>query len=154
MGHLTTAEDHRDDDLIFMFEKRSGLSHLELDVMLARLGPQPNLFDLGLMDVSLVMLPFLLVFELAEIHDSADGRLLIRSHLHQVETAISGDAESLVGGEDSQLASVCSDHSNRSDTDLIVDAMLFLDGLRLRPRTLSRRPVGSRLLHTSDRRNS
>lgn len=131
VGHLTAAEDDRHDDFVFVKKEAAGLGHLELNVVVARFGSKPNLLDPGVMNVGFVMLLFLLVLELAEIHDPANRRLLIRCHLHQIEAGVSRERHGIVGGHNTQLAAVGSDHSNRGDADLLVDAMLLLYGSRL-----------------------
>lgn len=131
VGHLSAAEHDRHDDLVLVKKKTAGLSNLEIDVVVARLGTKPNLLDLGVMDVGFVMLLFLLIFELAEVHDPANRRLLIRCHLHQIEAGVSREREGVVGGHDAQLAAVGSDDTDRRDPDLVVDAMLLLYGSRL-----------------------
>lgn len=83
--HFPAAKNHRYRDLVTMAEEVAGLIDLELDVVFAGLRPQPNLLEFGLMDVGFVLLLFLLVFELAEIHDPADWRPLIGGNLDEVE---------------------------------------------------------------------
>jgi hypothetical protein len=86
------------------------------------------------MDVGLVLLLLLLVLELAEVHDPADRRLLVGRHLHQIQPRLPRDGESLLGRDDAELAALCGYDPDRRDADLLVDAMLFLDGSRLRSR--------------------
>jgi hypothetical protein len=57
-----------------------------------------------MVNVRLVLLLLLLILELAEVHDPADGRLLVGCHLHQVETRLSGEGQRLLGGDDAELA--------------------------------------------------
>ena len=87
-----------------MLEEALRLVHLELDVVLARFGPQSDLLDLRVMNVCFVLFFLLLVLELAEIHDPADGRLLVGSHLHQIEPGFTGKTERLFGGDDAELS--------------------------------------------------
>ena len=134
VGEFAAAKHHRHDHLVFVLKEPLGLVHLELDVVISRLGAESNLLDLRLMDVGFVLFLLLLVFELAEVHDPADGRLLVGRHLDQIETRLAGDGECFLRGDDAKLATVGADDPDRSDPNLLIDAMLLLDGSRLRPR--------------------
>jgi hypothetical protein len=125
---FTPPEHDRHDDLVLVHQERLRLIHLELDVVLAGLGAEADLLDLGVVDVRLVVLLLLLVLELAEVHDPADGRLLVRRHLDEVEARLPRQVQGLVRGDDAQLGAVGPDHADRSDPDLVVDAVLLLDG--------------------------
>jgi hypothetical protein len=151
---FTAAKHHRHDDLVLVLQKPFRLVDLEFDVVLTRLRTETNLLDLRVVNVSLVLFLLLLIFELAEIHDSADGRLFVGSHLHQIQTGFPGEAERLLGGDDAELPAFGGDDPNRSDPNLLVDAVLLLYGSRLRTRTRSARPGRSRTLRTRHQRHS
>ena len=82
--HLPAAKHHRHDHLVLMGEKLAGLAHLDVNIVVARLGPDANLFDLDLMRVTLVLPLLLLILELAVVHYSADRRAFGRGHFDQV----------------------------------------------------------------------
>jgi hypothetical protein len=105
-------------------------------------------------DVGLVKFLLLLVLELAEVHDSADGRLLVGRHLDEVEAGLTREIQGLLGGDDPELASLRRDHADRRDADLLVDAMLLVDGSRLRTRMGSGGREELVFLRTSGRRRS
>jgi hypothetical protein len=136
-----------------VLQEALGLIHLELDVVLARFRPQPDLLDLRVMNVCFVLLLLLLVLELAEIHDPADGRLFVGCHLDQIEPRLTREIERLFRGDDPELTPFGGDDSDRGDPNLIVDAMLLLDGSRLRSRNLRHREKSSRGLGTCQQRN-
>ena len=73
----------------------------------------------------------MLILELAEVHDPADGRLFVRCHLDEIEASLAGAVERLFRRDDPELFTVACDHPNRRDPDLLIDTMLLLDGSRL-----------------------
>ena len=73
MRQLATAEDDRDDHLVLVGQEFAGPVDLDLDIVIARFGANANLLDLAVMALALVLPLFLLVLELAEVHDAADG---------------------------------------------------------------------------------
>ena len=85
---FTTAEHDGNLNLVLMFQEANRLLHLELDVVFTRLGSQPNLFGLGAVTV-LILFLFLVVFVLAEVHDTTNGRTLIGSYLNQIKACFS-----------------------------------------------------------------
>ena len=124
MGQLAPAEHHAHDDFIFVFEKLPGLADLDVQVVIARLGAHTNFLDLHLVAVAFVFPFFLLVFELAKIHYSANGRTFVWRHFHQIEIGHTGLFHGLVGGHDSQLASIRGNDADRTDADLFVNSLL------------------------------
>jgi hypothetical protein len=128
---FATPEHDRHDDLVLVLQKTLRLSHLEIDVVFARLGTKPNFLDFCLMDVRAVEFLLLLILELAKVHDPTDGRLLVRSHLDQVEACFASATQRLFRRDDPELFTVAGDDPDRRDPDLLVDAMLLLDGSRL-----------------------
>ena len=151
---FATAENDRDDHLVLVLQKALRLRNLELDVVLARLGTQAYFLDFGLMDVRLVLFFLLLVLELAEIHDSADGRFLVGGHLHKIQAGFPRERERLFGGDDAELSALGRDDADRRDADLLVDAVLLLDGSRLRTRTRSAGREEARLFAGRQRHSS
>lgn len=135
MGQFATAEYHRDDHLVLVLQESLGLIDLELDVVLASLGTKTDFFDLRVMDVGFVLFFLLLILKLAEVHDSADGRFLVRRDLDKIEPRLTRPGHRLVGGDDSELPPFGGDHADRGNPDLLVDAMILIDGLRLRTPT-------------------
>jgi hypothetical protein len=128
---LAASEHDRHDDFVLVLQKTFCLIHLEIDVVLACLGPKPNFLDFRLMDVCPMEFFLLLVLELAEVHDPTDGRFLVRSHLDQVEAGLTSATQRLFRRDDPELFTVAGDDPDRRDPDLLVDAMLLLDGSRL-----------------------
>ena len=135
VGQFATTKHDRDDHLVLVLEEATGLVDLELDVVLARLGAEADLLDLRLVNVGFVLFFLLLILELAEVHDPADGRFLVRGNLDQIKPSLPSASQRLVGGDDSELPTFGGDHADRGNPNLLVDAMILIDGLRLRTPT-------------------
>ncbi len=120
---LAASEYDRDDDLILVAKKPARLIELEVDVVLSGFWPEANLLNLALMRVGFAVLLLLLIFELAEIHDSANRGSLAGRNLDQVQIQLPSGRHGLIGGHDSQLSAVGSDNPNRRYTYLIVDSL-------------------------------
>ncbi len=135
VGQFATAEHDRDDHLVLVLQESLGLIHLELNVVLARLGAETDLFDLRVMDVGFVLFFLLLILELAEVHDSADGRFFVWRDLDKIKPRLASPGHRLIGGDDSELPTFGGDHADRGNPDLLIDAMILIDGLRLRTPT-------------------
>ena len=131
VGEFASPEHDRHDDLVFVLQEALCLIDLEIDVVLARLGTESNFLDFRLMDVRAVEFLLLLILELAEVHDPADGRLFVRCHLDEIEASLAGAVQRLFRRDDPELFAVTGDHPDRRDPDLLVNAMLLLDGSRL-----------------------
>jgi hypothetical protein len=67
----------------------------------------------------------LLVLEFAEIHDSANRRLLLRGDFHKVEAKIFGTLKGLDSFEDAELIAFRSNDTDRCVADLFVDPLRF-----------------------------
>ena len=125
MGILASAEDDRADDLVALLQKLAGAVELGSEIVLANLRAQTDFLVLAVMNVAFVLPLFLLVLELAEVHDAADGRFLQRSDLNQVEPNFACLFQSIVATDYAQLRAVVADDTKRSGADLIVDPLLF-----------------------------
>jgi hypothetical protein len=99
------------------------LVELELDIVLAGLGPEADFFDLGLMRVRLAVLLFLLVLEFAEVHDSANGRALVGRDFDEIQIRLASSRHRLIGRHDSQLRPIGADHANRRNPNLVIDPL-------------------------------
>ena len=97
---------------------------LKRDVVLARLGSDANLLDLALMGVALGLPLLLLVLEFPIVHDAADGRPLVGSHLNEIQIGFPGPRQSLVGADDAQQLAVGGNDSDGRNADLLVDPLI------------------------------
>ena len=93
VGNLATAKHDRDLYSVFMTEKLARLLDLEIDVVLTRLGPQPNFLGLGVVRMAFGLLFILLVFEFAEVHDSTNRWLFERRHLDQIKPTFASNTQ-------------------------------------------------------------
>jgi len=147
MSEFSAAKNDRHDHFVFVLQETLGLIHLKLDIVIPRLGTETDFFDLGVVDVCFVLFLLLLIFEFAEIHNPADRWLFVRSHLDQIEPRLASPKQRLLGGNNTELPALGGNDPDRRDPNLFVDAMLLLDGSRLRSRKGRRRPGSSRPLH-------
>ena len=74
------------------FSARNSLARLTLVIRSWSpiLGRSAKLFVLAVMRVAFVLPLLLLVLEFAEVHDAANGRLLLRGDFHKVEADFAG----------------------------------------------------------------
>lgn len=79
---FATSEKNRHLHLVVVLKESNRLLDLEVDIVVTGLRPDANLFQLGLMCLSLFALLFLVVFELSKVHDSTNGRLCLGSDLN------------------------------------------------------------------------
>lgn len=81
---------------------------LRLVVMIVRLGTELDFLDLnyGLVLFRLLLALFLLILELAVIHDLANGRIGIGSDLDKVKTFFLGNTKSFASVQNAQLFTV------------------------------------------------
>jgi hypothetical protein len=94
--------------------------------MVADFRAEAQLFVLAVVGVAFVLTLFLLVFEFAEIHDPANGRLFLRGNLDQVHADFSGLLQGLDGFDHTEQFAILSDDANRRNADLLVNPLTFL----------------------------
>lgn len=123
VSHFTTAENNGNLYFVFVFEETDRLTNFGSDIVLAGLWPKSNFFCFGLVGALPRLLTFF-VLVLAEIHDSADGRLFVGRNLNEIQTSVASAIESLVGRNNTVLSAIGTDYTNRRDADLIIDPRL------------------------------
>ncbi len=94
VGKLATAKQHVHQDFVLRLEEFLGTLDLDLDIVIAGLGPHPDFLDVNLVLLLFGELLLLGVLEFAVIDDLADRRALVGSDLNQVKTRL---ARSLKG---------------------------------------------------------
>ena len=122
------AEDDGDDHFIFVRQKPLGLVHLGFDIVIAGFGADANFLDFGVVRVLLMRLFLLLVFEFAEIHNSANRRAFGGGDFHQIQILLPRYRQSLFSGDDPQLCTVGRDDSHLRNANLFVNSSLLIDG--------------------------
>ncbi len=125
---FAAAEHHRHNYLVFMLQETLGLIDLGFDIMIAGFRADPNFLDFGVVRVLLVSLFLLRVFEFAEIHDAANRRLLGRCDFDQIQIQFPCHIQGLFRAQHSQLCSVRAHNTYLRDADLLVDAVILVDG--------------------------
>ena len=140
MGLLAASEHDRHLDLVLLAQEALDVALLGLVVVGGDLRPQLDLadVDLLLMLAGRLGLLLLLVLVLRVVEQAGDGRLRVGRDLDQVEVALGGQRQRLVGGDDPHLVSVLVDEPDLGDADPLVDP---------RRVTLGRRPVEARVRH-------
>jgi hypothetical protein len=94
--------------------------------VVADFGAEAELFVFAVVRVAFVLPLLLLVLEFAVIHDPANGRLLLRGDLHQVQAGFAGLSQGLDGFDDAKKGAVLSDDTDRRYADLLIDPLAFL----------------------------
>ena len=122
--HLTAPEADRDLRLVPVLEEPADVPGLELIIVLVRLRPHLHFLDLDdrLLLARVLRPAALLVLELAEVHDPADGRSRLRSHFDQVQLPLLSDPECLGDRENAELLPLGRDDAYLSNTDPLVDS--------------------------------
>jgi hypothetical protein len=135
VGHLATAEEHSQLDLVSGVEELRGLTTFRLEVMVVDLGPDADLFQFDdvLMAAGLALFAALLVPELAVVHEPADGRHRVGRHLNQVEAPLAGHLERVKCWNDADLLAVLIDQPDLANPDALVDPCLDGSGNNLPP---------------------
>src|SRR5262249_32610914 len=123
--HFAAFEQHVDEDLVLVLQELAGLVDFRFDVVITRLGTQPNLLELLMVGFGFV-LGFLLLqeLELAEVHDLADRGTLGGGNLDEVEPGFARHFQRLRGGNDADLLTLGPNETHRADADLLVDALM------------------------------
>lgn len=101
---LASAEEHRELDLVALFEEAHCSLHFDHAVVVVGLGPQPDLLERNNVPVRSVFRLFLLeILVSAVIHDPANGRLFGRRDLDEIETGLPRDRQRFARGDDPEL---------------------------------------------------
>lgn len=125
MRHFTSAETNRHLDLVTISDEAESIFDLEIDIMVADAGRQPDLFcfnDLLILAVHLFAFG-LLKAVFAEIHDAANRRCGGRRDHNEVKALFLGTFQRFIGRHDTELGTIRSDHANLSGLDLFIDLM-------------------------------
>lgn len=124
VGDLSPFKDKRHLDAVALLQELPRLFHLGLDVVLVRAKADANAFHLVFLRMRALFLKELLlaVLVLAVIHQTADRRVNIGRHLHQIRAGFLGQAERILNGFDAKLLLLAADEANRASPNLFVDA--------------------------------
>jgi hypothetical protein len=126
VGIFATAEDDREDHFIFAGQEFFGTVDLRHEVVVANFRAEAKFFVLAVVRMALVLALLLLVFEFAEIHDSANRRFFLWRDFHQVHTDFTGLLQGLNRFDHAEQGTILSDDANRRNADLLVDPLAFL----------------------------
>jgi len=126
MGHLAAAELELDAHFVPFGEEVFGMSDLDEVIVRVDADTELHLLHLAalLMLVGFLFVLLLDVLKFAVVDDLAHGRIGLRSHLHEVQTALTGNAQRLMRGQDAKLMlPVFLDDTHFRRTDALVDAI-------------------------------
>ena len=126
MGHLAAAELELDAYLVSFGEEVFGMSDLDEVIVRVDADTELHLLHLAalLMLVGFLFVLLLDVLKFAVVDDLANGRIGLRSHLHEVQAALTGNAQRLMRGQDAKLMlPVFLDDTHFRRTDALVDAI-------------------------------
>src|SRR4051794_21922302 len=120
---LAPAEHDRDLDLVLVLEEALDVRSLGGVVVLGDLRPELDLADRDLLLVLACLLGLLgqLVLVLGVVQDATDRGTRLRGHLDEVEVALLGDGERLLGRHDPDLLALLVDEPHLRDADALVD---------------------------------
>lgn len=128
MRHLTATELQLDAHLVTFREEVFSMRDLDQVIMRVDADAEFHFLHLAalLMFVSLLLVLLLDVFVFAVIDNLAHRRIGVRSHFHQVQPTLLGDAEGLRSREDAKLMlTIFLDHTHLRRTDALIDAGLI-----------------------------
>ena len=126
MDDLAAPEDDDQLALVPLRQELADMRDLEVEVVLVRLGSELDLLehDRRLVAARGLLLLRRLVLELAEVHDLADRRSRPRIDFDQFQAQLLGEAERLVGGDDSNLRTVGADDAHLGNSDAPADSVV------------------------------
>src|SRR3954447_16708657 len=120
---LASTEEHHRFDLRTMAKELERIVALPRVVVGTDLGPKPYLLErhVYLVLAGCLAPPLLLVAPLAVVECTADGRVGVRVHLHQIEVVLLCVREGLCERADPELLAVLGDQPDVRRPDLIID---------------------------------
>ena len=135
--HLAATEAQGDLYLVAIFQKLENIAHLDIIVVRIRIWTELDLFDLNdlLLLAGFGFALLRLVFELAEIHDLADGWIGIWRNLNQIKTRFLGHVHGTGRGDYADVFAVGTNQADFRGADVVIDARAGV--------SLGRRVMGS-----------
>ena len=124
VSHFATTKTQSDLYLVAVFQKLEHVTHLDVIVIGIGVGSEFNLFDLD----DLLLFPrfgfaFLrFVFEFAEIHDLAHGRVGVGRNFDQIKPSLFGHFHGAFGCHNAGIFAVGTDQADFIRTDIFVNA--------------------------------
>lgn len=122
--HLTTAKAQGDFDFVAIVQKLEHVPHFDLIVICIGVRSELDLFDLDdlLLFARFGFALLRLVFEFAEIHDLAHGRVGVGRDLDQVQPGFFGHFHGTAWRDDPDVFAVGTDQTNFIRADIFVNA--------------------------------
>src|SRR5688572_10145350 len=131
---LTTAEAHRELDLVAGFQEATSGASLEGEIVLVGFWPELDLFDIdaGLLALGFTRFFLLFVFVLSEIEKFANRRFGLRIDFDEIEPEILSGSQGVRCRHDAEHSAVSADDADFGNADAMVDADLWATLLRAR----------------------
>ena len=112
--HFAAPETQGDFDLVAVLKKLEDIAHLDFIVVRIRVRTELDLFDLDdllrLAGFGFAFLRF--VFEFAEIHDLADGRIGVWRNFHQIKPGLFGHFHSARRRNNADILAISANQAN------------------------------------------
>ena len=126
MGVLSTAKQNRHLNFVVVLKKANRLFDFETNIVFPRFGSHTDFLKFGLMLFAFGLAFGFVVFEFAEIHDPANGRLGIAGHFDQIQSSFLSSVQCLLSRDHTQLVSIFINYTDRCDSDLFIESIRFL----------------------------
>ncbi len=121
MHHLAATEHHGDFDLVAFHQEFSSVVELEIQIVLVGSRSKLDFFERRRMGFLARTLLLLLIFVLAVIHDSTNGRTRIGGHLNEIQAVFTRNNQSVLGRHYTQLLAVGADNTDLADSNSFID---------------------------------
>ena len=126
VGHFASPEEDGQLDLVSMIEKLRSLTALRFKVMIVDFWTNPDFLELDdvLVPARFALLLRLLVPELAVIHQAANRRHRVGSHLYKIKPALARHIKRIAGRNHTDLIAFFIDQPDFTNPDSFIDSRL------------------------------
>ena len=128
VSHLPAPENADHLNLVALLQELAAIGKAIGEVVIGNGGPHPHLLQPGgslLTTSAFAILLALLILELAEVHDLADGRSCVGRDFDKVEARILGEALRLIGGHNSVLFTLLVNQTYFGDADAMIQTVVL-----------------------------
>ena len=123
MCHFATTETQGDLHFVAIFQKAHHIPHLHIVVVGIRIGTEFDLFDFDnfLLLPGLALALLLLIFELSEVHDFANGRGRVWRDFNQIKSGFNRHFYGTFGRDNADVFSFSANKANFGRSDMFID---------------------------------
>src|SRR3990167_2373219 len=128
MSHFTAAKTQRDFGLVAVFQKLDQVTQLDVVVAFIRTRTKLDFLDLDLFlfEFGLVLLLAFCIFEFADVHDAADGRIRQRRDLDQIQFCFTRQTQRFRDGNNPEGLFFYTNESHLRCGNHLIDALRFI----------------------------